>query len=158
MTPVRGQVELEARYSRLQIGPDPRGGMRIVSPIGWEAKWMVLMKDIPGCGGKNLYVNRDMVEPLHAALSAVAVLCPDYKIRTIGCWSVRYKRTATKQVSMHAYGLAVDINADRNPLAESLVTDMPIEFVDAFKRERFTWGGEFSGKKDAMHWQFVSGI
>ncbi len=158
MTPVHGQAELEARYGKLIIGPDPRGGMRIISPIGWEAKWMVLMRKLPGCGTTRLYVNRDMVEPLTRALSAVAVLCPDYKIKTIGCWNVRYKRTATKQVSLHAYGLSVDINADRNPLSDGLVTDMPIEFVDAFKRERFTWGGEFKGKKDAMHWQLASGV
>lgn len=119
---------------------------------------MTSIHELPGIPGRKLYVNRDIVEPLTKALSAVAVLCPDYKIKTIGCWNVRYKRTATKQVSLHALGLAVDINAEQNPLSPALVTDMPGEFVEAFKKEGFTWGGEFSGIKDAMHFQLASGI
>ena len=157
VTPAHGRAELEARYGKLLIDADPRGGMRIISPIGWEAKWMTLMRDLPGCGDKRLYVNRDMAEPLRAALSAVAVVAPEYKIRTIGCWNVRYKRTSAKQVSLHALGLAVDINADRNPMRSPIETDMPPLFVDAFMREGFTWGGDF-GMPDPMHFQLCSGF
>jgi hypothetical protein len=156
MNPPNGLAELEARYGRLILGPDPRGGLRIISPIGWETAHMMPMTDLPGLPGRKLYVNRDLVGPLTAALMSVAVLCPTYKIKTIGCWNVRYKRTQTKQISVHAFGLAVDINAAQNPLSPTLITDMPGEFVAAFKREGFTWGGEFSGTKDAMHMQWCS--
>jgi hypothetical protein len=155
--PVRGFAELEARYGKLILDKDPRGGMRIISPIGWEIKWMTSIPSLPGVPKKKLYVNRDMKEPLLRALSAVAVLCPDYVIKRIGCWSVRYKATAARKVSLHAYGLAVDINPETNPLSKTLVTDMPGEFVEAFKREGFVWGGDFSGTKDAMHFQYASG-
>lgn len=156
MTPPNGLAEVEARYGAMQIDTDPRGGMRIISPIGWETKWMMLMRDLPGLGGKALYVNRDLVDPLTRALTNWQAECPEYLIRTIGCWNVRYKRTATKQVSMHAYGLAVDINADANPMANPVQTDMPPLFVDCFTREGFTWGATFP-TADPMHMQLVSG-
>ena len=156
MKPCHGRAELEARYGRLVLQREPGGGYRIASPIGWEAHWMVLVRDLPGLAGRRLYVNRDIAEPLRAALAAALVACPDYAVRTIGCWNVRYKRTATGEVSMHALGLAVDINADTNPLGPTLVTDMPPAFVDAFRAQGFTWGGDFQGAKDAMHFQWCS--
>lgn len=156
MTPPHGLAELEDRYGRLLIDDDPRGGMRIISPIGWETKWMIGLHQLPGLGSKGLFVNRDMEEPLRRALASALVECPDYPIRTIGCWNVRYKRSAAKQVSVHAYGLAVDINADRNPMKSPIETDMPPLFVDCFTRDGFTWGGTFP-TPDPMHFQLCSG-
>ncbi len=157
MKPPNGLTELEARYSKLVLVPDSRGpGLRIAHPIAWEVANMVSLHSLPG-GIAKLYVHRDMATPLTEALKAATAACPDYKIRTIGCWNPRFKRTNGKELSVHSWGLAVDINADTNPLAATLTTDLPSAFVQSFKDQGFTWGGEFSGKKDAMHFQWCSG-
>ena len=155
MKPAHGRAELEARYGRVLIDKDPRGGYRIISPIGWEiANMTKVVSDLLPRG--KLYTHRDMVGPLLRALAAAKAQCPEYAVRTIGCWAVRYKRTQAKEVSLHALGLAVDINADTNPMRSPIESDMPPLFVDAFVRQGFTWGATFP-TPDPMHFQWASG-
>jgi hypothetical protein len=159
VTPPNGLAGLEARYGKLLLGPDPRnGGLKIISPIGWEAKWMKVSTGLPGLpDDRRIFLNVDLEQPLRNALAAALSVSPGYAIRTLGCFNPRYKRVNAGAVSVHAYGLAVDINAAQNPMGDELVTDMPQAFIEAFKAEGFTWGGEFSGKKDAMHFQWCAG-
>ncbi len=157
MTPPRGLAELQARYGKLEIEPDPvEGGYRIVSPARWETRHMARLLNPLLPRGK-LFVHRDMAEPLSHALDMAARECPEYAIRTIGCWCVRYKRTVHGEISVHSWGLAVDINASTNKMAAKLITDMPMAFVQCFIDEGFTWGGHFHGTRDPMHFQWVSG-
>lgn len=156
MTPAIGLADLQARFGALVLEHDvATGGYHIVSPPHWESQNMVMVNDLPGISNR-LYVNKAIVEPLRSALAAAQLVCPEYQIRTIGCFNPRLKRV-NGDVSVHSWGLAVDINADTNPLADDLTTDMPDAFVRCFKGQGFTWGGEFSGKKDAMHYQYISG-
>lgn len=150
MIPPHGLAELQARYGRIVLDKG-----RIVSPIGWERAHMVRMES-PHLPTGKLYVNKDMAEPLKAALAAAAEQCPEYRVRTIGGWAQRYKGIKPTDVSVHAWGLAVDINKDQNPQRSPIVTDMPPLFVDAFVREGFTWGGKFP-TPDPMHFQWCSG-
>ena len=155
--PPHGLAELEARYGRLLLGPDPRGGYRIISPIGWETKWMVPVSGLPGMDPEFLRVmNRDIERPLRNALASAISVCPGYKVKTLGCFNPRYKRVSMRQVSLHSYGLAVDINAATNPMQRPLTTDIPAAFVMAFEAEGFTWGGRFP-TPDPMHFQLCSG-
>lgn len=73
------------------------------------------------------------------------------------------KITGGSGYSLHSYGIALDINSRANPYGPRLVTDMPREMVDSIKAIRTTaglpvwrWGGEFSGSKDAMHFEIVA--
>ena len=63
----------------------------------------------------------------------------------------------TIRISRHTYGIAFDVNASRNPYRgdNTLVTDLPGWWVDAFLGSGFCWGGLWIGSKDAMHfaWQ-----
>lgn len=156
MDPIpHGLAELEKRYGKLQIDTDPRGGYRIISPIGWESANMLLMTDLPGLPGRKLYIHRAMRQPLYNAMSAAYVVAPGYSIKTIGCFNPRFKKTVRSELSVHTWGLAVDINAATNPLGGE--TDMPDAFIHAFKSEGFVWGGDFQHTKDPMHFQLVSG-
>ena len=57
-------------------------------------------------------------------------------------------------LSTHSFGIAVDINSSGSPdcgvaeelqlLDKDLITDMPVEFVQAFKDEGFAWGGDWT--------------
>lgn len=65
--------------------------------------------------------------------------------------------------SLHAYGIAADINARSNPYGKRLITDMPLAMVSAAKAIRtsggaqvFRWGGDYPRFKDAMHYEVVA--
>lgn len=69
----------------------------------------------------------------------------------------------TNSYSLHAYGVADDVNSLSNPYTDRLVTDMPRDMVEAALAIRthgghlvWGWGGNWSGRKDAMHWQIVA--
>lgn len=64
--------------------------------------------------------------------------------------------------SLHAYGIALDINWSTNPYGPRLHTDMPPAMVAAIKairtmkgRQVWGWGGDYRGNKDAMHYEVV---
>ena len=61
------------------------------------------------------------------------------------------------RISRHTFGIAIDVNARSNPNRSdnTLVTDLPEWWVDAFLDAGFCWGGLWIGSKDAMHfaWQ-----
>ena len=65
--------------------------------------------------------------------------------------------------SLHAYGIAADINARTNPYGKILITDVPTSMVTAVKAIRtvaglpvFRWGGDYPSFKDAMHYEVVA--
>lgn len=65
--------------------------------------------------------------------------------------------------SLHAYGIAADINARTNPFGSRLITDMPLAMVAAIKGIKtrdgldvFRWGGDYQTVKDAMHYEVVA--
>lgn len=74
-----------------------------------------------------------------------------YKIKDLQGFNDRnIAGTGTK--SQHAYGRAIDVNPTANPeLASKLVTDMPSNVSEIAKKWGLGWGGDWSGKKDPMH-------
>lgn len=68
--------------------------------------------------------------------------------------------------SLHAYGIAMDINWNSNPYSSTLRTDMfrygdgrmPYRICDIRTnngKQVWNWGGNWSGNKDAMHYEIV---
>lgn len=57
--------------------------------------------------------------------------------------------------SNHAYGAAIDFDAERNGFNTGHGT-MPIMVIDAFKRQGALWGGDYQGRTDPMHFEFCS--
>lgn len=60
------------------------------------------------------------------------------------------------EMSNHNFGLAIDINPKENENRRDnvLVTDLPQEVIDAFRRHGFTWGGDYRSIKDSMHFEY----
>jgi hypothetical protein len=164
MSPPTTLAEIKALYGDVKIERAAIGGWRIIHPIGWERANCVMFTHalLPR---QRLYVNKHIVEPLKAALELSHERCPEYAIKTIGCFNVRPKRTygqppgvvSLPALSMHAIAAAVDINAHANPMKVPLTTDMPIAWREAWKEIGWTWGGTFS-VPDPMHLQWGSGI
>lgn len=76
-----------------------------------------------------------------------------YKPKAGWCWgyACRAIRGSTAP-SNHSWGLAVDINAPKNPMGGG--TDMPDWMPRLWEEYGFRWGGTFS-RPDAMHYEFM---
>ena len=59
--------------------------------------------------------------------------------------------------SNHAWGLAVDLNATTNPMTDDgrTHTDLPPGISKLAARYGLRWGGDYSGRKDPMHFEFT---
>jgi hypothetical protein len=57
--------------------------------------------------------------------------------------------------SEHAYGAAIDFDAEHNGLNTGHGT-MPQLVIDAFKRQGALWGGDYHKRTDPMHFEFCS--
>lgn len=72
-----------------------------------------------------------------------------------GVYAFRQKRTNPREFSVHTFGAAIDLNASRNPLGG--VSSQHPAVIATFKDAGWTWGGDFHGTKDCMHFQACSG-
>jgi D-alanyl-D-alanine carboxypeptidase len=72
-----------------------------------------------------------------------------------GCYQYRPERGSAK-LSTHSWGIAVDINPDTNPLGAT-AGDMDAGIIAVFNAAGFLWGGNYTGRKDWMHFQFATG-
>lgn len=72
-----------------------------------------------------------------------------------GAYTFRLKR-GSRRLSMHAWGLAVDLNVEDNPMGKK--GKMPKEIIALMAEYGFTWGGRWPGKsRDPMHFQYSNG-
>jgi hypothetical protein len=137
------------------FGPITVEDGKITGPPGWEAINMKMVSDLPGVG-KRLYINRAIEAPLRLALTRCLALHDGYVVQTIGCFAPRGKRSNPAALSMHSWGIAVDINAATNPMRNPMQKDIPDTWVAIFEELGWTWGGRFR-IADPMHFQWASG-
>lgn len=108
--------------------------------------------------GTALWVDR-ATAPVWNAFSAV-MKSHDYRFEeSAGGTFVCRQIAGTSNFSLHAYGLALDLNPSRNPFKIPLRTDQPRAFrrdlekiITRSGRQVFQWGGRWA-TPDAMHWQ-----
>ncbi len=100
-------------------------------------------------GRKLKFIREGANALLRAALAAYDAPYKVYRIESYNC----RQTTSGGSWSAHAWPAAVDINPEKNPFTTNgrLITDMPAEFVDCFKKAGFGWGGDWGRVKDAMH-------
>lgn len=73
-----------------------------------------------------------------------------------GCWGYSNRPIAgTQTASNHSWGLAVDINAPRNPMRSPLTTDMPAWLPQLWESYGFAWGGRWTRTPDPMHYEYM---
>lgn len=102
---------------------------------------------------KKIYCNRLMVEPLKKAFLNLKVSHKVIELKTWdGCFNIRKKR-GLNSMSLHSWGLAIDVNAFENGLNAS--PKLSQEFVKCFTDAGFEWGGTWT-RKDGMHFQLKS--
>jgi len=101
---------------------------------------------------KKIYCNKDMIEPLSKALQALIATGHVSELKTWdGCFNIRKKRGLTS-MSLHSWGIAVDLNAFENGL--NMTPKLSPGFVKCFTDNGFDWGGTWQ-RKDGMHFQLA---
>lgn len=119
-----------------------------------EVKYMVLW-DVPshleiGVIPKKLYCNKAMVGPLMQAFSNLIERGYVKELKTFdGCFNVRKKR-GLKSLSLHSWGIAIDVNAAWNGLGKT--PTLSAGFVKCFTDCGFDWGGTWK-RHDGMHFE-----
>ncbi len=98
--------------------------------------------------------HRLMLPQLQAALSEIESAGLGGELRAGdygGCYVPRFiDRNPSLPLSMHAFGLAVDLNVSTNQLGTE--GDMNPRVVEIFERWGFVWGGDWS-RPDPMHFE-----
>lgn len=99
---------------------------------------------------KRIYCNKDLVEPLTMAFKKLIQTKAVNELKTWdGCFNIRKKRGLTS-MSLHSWGIAVDVNAFENGLGQKpKLSDL---FVSCFTISGFDWGGKWT-RSDGMHFQ-----
>lgn len=105
-----------------------------------------------GAVPSRIYCNKDLVLPLTKALRNVVTRGLSYQLKSWdGCFNIRQKK-GSLAVSLHAWGLAIDINAAWNGWKK--VPTMSKELVACFTDAGFEWGGNWR-TPDGMHFQLA---
>jgi hypothetical protein len=120
-----------------------------------ELQKALVMWDVPGflevgVIPKKLYCNRDLIEPLSKALQELIRTGHVNELKTWdGCFNIRKKRGLTS-MSLHSWGIAIDVNAFENGL--NMTPKLSPGFVKCFTDNGFDWGGSWK-RKDGMHFE-----
>jgi len=117
----------------------------------------MVMWDVPGYMEigvipKRIYCNRDMIEPLSKAFHNLIQTGYVNELKTWdGCFNIRKKR-GLASMSLHSWGIAIDVNAFENGLNQT--PKLSPGFVKCFTDAGFTWGGTWK-RKDGMHFELA---
>lgn len=99
---------------------------------------------------KKIYCNKDLVKPLEQAFKNLIERDFVKELKTWdGCFNIRKKR-GLASMSLHSWGIAIDVNAAWNGLGKTPV--LSEGFVKCFTDAGFDWGGTWT-RKDGMHFQ-----
>lgn len=128
--------------------------------INFERKHMIVWdvpKDIndalPALPNR-IYCNKLMVSPLESAFRNIISRGLTKELKTWdGCFNVRKKR-GLATLSLHAFGIAIDLNSAWNQLGKT--PTLSKEFVKCFTDVGFLWGGHWKTRKDGMHMELAT--
>jgi hypothetical protein len=118
-----------------------------------DARWVrhsIVTESVPILG--SVTCHRLMIPQLRGALREVVRSGLASKIRTYnGCYVPRFmERDPKHTVSLHTWGIAIDLNAASN--GRGTRGSMDPQVVAIFKRWGFRWGGDWSWT-DPMHFE-----
>ena len=143
-------AELKARFGEPAVGL-PYGEDWVTLDPGFLRRHIVTRR-VPLLG--DVTCHRRMISSLRSAMGELRgrglghlVDPSDYA----GCYAPR-RIQPSGTLSLHAWGLAVDLNAASNPFGGESNQDPRL--VRAMERQGFSWGGDFPTVPDPMHFEF----
>lgn len=72
-----------------------------------------------------------------------------------GCFNIR-RIAGSDNWSNHSWACAIDLSPGTNGFRQDSSTTLSSIVIDAFKGQGARWGGDYHGRKDPMHFEFVS--
>lgn len=143
-------AELKARFGEPAVGL-PYGEDWVTLDPGFLRRHIVTRR-VPLLGAVTCH--RRMIPALRSAMAELRrrglghlVDAAEYA----GCYAPR-RIQPSGTLSLHAWGLAVDLNAASNPVGGESNQDPRL--VGAMERHGFSWGGDFPTVPDPMHFEF----
>ena len=144
------QAELKARFGEPMVALPYGDDWVRLDPAFLRRR--IVTRQVPVLGSVSCH--RKMLPALDAAMRELGrrglarLVDPgDYA----GCYAPRRIRPGGA-LSLHAWGLAVDLNARANPFGGRSRQDRRL--VRVMERHDFTWGGDFPTTPDPMHFEF----
>jgi len=126
------------------------GGTGISDDPQWQKDNLV---SIESGNGESWQVNKGAAEAFQGFLTELEGT--GYGIKSSGGFNYRPIRgSKTGKLSEHGKGLAVDLNAETNGLG-SETTDLPPNVSEIAAKYGLKWGGDFKGRKDPMHFEYI---
>lgn len=136
---------LTAKECLIKYGPPRKEAAMII----WRNDGRFNIPTLPN----RIYLNRDLKEPFETALNNIIDRGLVDQFETFnGCFNIRGKKSNPNSVSLHSWGVAIDINAATNPFNKPPI--MSKSFVECFTDAGFDWGGYWQ-KPDGMHFQLA---
>lgn len=152
--------------SKIAFYGDPRGSVGRDNP-----KWMAenLVKITPpfqmyytGKPIKTLTVHKKCADAFMAAFNDIWSICEHDQKKVdktgasdyAGCYNLRVI-AGSHNLSNHSFACAIDLSPKTNGFGAKKGTIGTV-VVDAFKKQGARWGGDYRGRTDPMHFEFVS--
>lgn len=143
-----------------------RYGNPMINQSTFEKKWMIsfdindeINKANPVIPNR-IYINKEFAQVADNWLNALMEANVLNEIKTWdGCFNVRYQRGSRTILSMHSFGIAIDINASHNPLGltrEQCIAKGLTPFSEKFitiSERWLTCGARFKSRPDRMHFE-----
>jgi len=115
----------------------------------WEVK-----KEFPWFPANRIFINKDFKIKLQLAFKNLEAKKLHVEIKTFdGCYNDRAARGINVR-SLHAWAMAIDINAAQNPLGGKVMFSQP--FLQCFRAAGLFCGADWT-RKDGMHFALFNG-
>lgn len=101
---------------------------------------------------KGFWAHRNVKDSLEEIFQAIADQGCAHEVTSFdGCYNNRVIRGG-QRLSLHAFGAAVDLSAERLPLgSDKRFSD---KFIKIWTDRGWTYGGDFKGRKDPHHFEY----
>jgi peptidoglycan hydrolase-like protein with peptidoglycan-binding domain len=153
----------EATWYKRSDYPEPK--MAYVShPAGFSDSTMVkkvgsgLSCNVPLAPAKipgvTVQVRKELAPLVQELMTRTEAMGYDIGKNTWG-YNCRFIRGSSTTPSNHAYGRAVDINSESNPMQSTFKSNIPPAVVKMWINHGFYWGGHYKSRPDAMHFEYV---
>lgn len=146
------QALIKQRFGEWAGRPQPGAtGFIEIDPAWVQAN--IVTADLPVLG--RVSCNRKLLPQLRGAMDELVAQGLSSTILSVaGCFSSRFVLgSPSASISHHAWGVAVDVNADTNRFGMPPAQDP--QLVEVMEEWGFTWGGDWI-VPDGMHFEFLS--